>query len=105
MLRRKHSGIISPAKWFRIRVILRAGSKCGDGEELCEAKKEKKKKKEQARVPCLQDSEHSFEPIPNSNLPEVCLLIMAGVQGRPSFTRSAPLNKSAVSNVPSNRSS
>lgn len=71
MLRRKHSTIISPAKWFRICVILRAGSKCGDGEELCEAKK---KKNIQARVPSLQDSEHSFEPIPNSaaNLQSVC---------------------------------
>lgn len=51
MLRRKHSGIISPAKWFRIRAILRAGSKCGDGEELWEAKKEKQKKTSQGALP------------------------------------------------------
>lgn len=41
MLCCKHSGIISPAKWFRICVILRAVSKYGDGEKLCEAKTEK----------------------------------------------------------------
>lgn len=43
MLCCKHSGIISPAKWFRIRVILCAVSKYGDGGKLCEAKTEKNK--------------------------------------------------------------
>lgn len=43
MLCCKHSGIISPAKRFRICVILRTVSKYGDGGKLCEAKMEKNK--------------------------------------------------------------
>lgn len=44
ILRCKHSGIISPAKWFRMHVILRAVSKYGDGAKPCEAKTKEKKK-------------------------------------------------------------
>lgn len=58
MQHHKHSSIISPAKWFRIRVILRGVSKYGDGEKLCDAEERKKK---QVRMPRLKDLVYSFE--------------------------------------------